>query len=94
MPIALKAAFEVRCGVIPGQPMPEHTRRFFYTSEDYEADAKLPPMPEGHVIDLNGPLDQPHMSTFTRRHIEAMRYYSSLVHPSFVNWADLTWIWY
>ncbi len=54
----------------------------------------LPPMPEGHVIDMNGPLDQPHMSIYTRRHIEAMRYYSGLVHLAFLNSAELTWIWY
>lgn len=94
MPERAKAAFEVRAGIIPGQAMPEHTRVFLYSSSEFEADAKLPPMPERHVIDLNGPLDQPHMSVFTRRHIEAMRYYSYLVSPSHLNWVELVWIWY
>ena len=34
----LRAAWEVRAGVIPMQAIPEHTKRFFYTSEDYEWD--------------------------------------------------------
>lgn len=90
----LRAAFEVRAGLIPDQAMPEYTKQFFYTSEDREDDAKLPPMPEGHTIDMNGSLDQPHMSIFTRRHIEAMRYYSELVDPTRINWVSLTWIWF
>ncbi len=74
--------------------MAEHGKIWAYTIEDYEADLALPAMPEGHMIDMNGPLDQPHMSRFTRIHIEAMRHYSGLVHPSHLNWAELTWIWY
>jgi hypothetical protein len=92
--VRAKGAFEVRAGIIPGQPMPEHGKRWFYTSEDYEADSALPPMPEGHKIDMNGPLDQPHMSRFTRMHLEAMQYYSGLCHPAYLNWAEITWIWY
>jgi hypothetical protein len=92
--VRAKGAFRVRAGLIPGQPMPEYGKLWCYTSEDYEADSALPPLPEGHAIDMNGPLDQPHMSRFTRLHIEAMRYYSGLVSPAHLNWAELTWIWY
>lgn len=66
----LTAAFEVRAGIVPGHPLPEYTKHFWYTPADRESDEKLPPLPEGHIIDMNGPLDQPHMSMFTRRHME------------------------
>jgi hypothetical protein len=90
----LKGAFAVHAGIIPGIGMAEFCKEFLYTSEDYEADQKLPPMPEGYKIDMNGPLDQPHMSRFTRLHMEAMRYYSGLVSPAHLNWAQISWIWY
>lgn len=91
--IPLKAVFTVKAGIVPGQAMPQYTKQWAYTSEDYEADGKLPPMPEGHSIDMNGPLDQPHMSKFTRMHIEAMRYYSQMVHPYMLNWVTIEWMW-
>lgn len=90
----LRAAFEVRAGVVPGHPILDYTKRFFYTEADYEKDGALPPMPEGHKLDMNGPLDQPHMSIFTARLIEATQYMQGLIHPSRVNWVDMNWIWY
>lgn len=35
MPVSLKASWEVRAGIIPGQAQPEHTRQFHLTSEEW-----------------------------------------------------------
>jgi hypothetical protein len=90
---AVKALFSVTCGVIPEISATEHTRQWVYTSDDYDADQALPPMPEGHQLDLNGPLDQPHMSQFSRMLIESQRYAGGLIHPSHLNWVKHEWIW-
>ena len=90
----LKAAFWVQAGVIIGHPLPEYNRSWPYTDVDFEADMALPPMPDGHKLDPNGPLDQPHMSRFTRMQFEAQRYYSSLINPLCLNWAELKWMLY
>lgn len=36
--VAAKAFFEVTAGLIPNEPMPEYSKRWAYTSEDYAAD--------------------------------------------------------
>ena len=91
---AAKGAWRVQGGVIPNSPEPQFTREWIYTSADYEADRLLPPMPEGHRIDPCGPLDQPHMSRFTRLMLEAHRYQSGITSPLCLNWVRCEFIWY
>jgi hypothetical protein len=79
MPVALKAAWEVRAGIVPGTTRHELTRQWVYTSLDYEADRKLPPEQETKFVQLRK---------------EATDYWVSLNDPRQHNWADLTWIWY
>ena len=93
MPLALKARFTVQAGVIPGQAMEEYTKSWLYTSVDWEADAALPAMPEGYELDRSGPLDQPHMSRFTRMMFEMERYAGTLIHPARCNWVRTEWLW-
>jgi len=77
----LKASWEVRAGIIPGQPLPVWTKRFFYTSAQREEDETK----------LNEPHHHAH---FSRIRAEAMDYYLQASMPNLVNWAEITFIWY
>lgn len=77
----LKAAWEVRAGLIPGQPNPEFTKRFLYTSDDYVEDGE-------HAQDFA------YQTVFNALQFEAMSYCLQMSNPKVNNWADLTFIWY
>jgi hypothetical protein len=77
----LKAAWEVRAGLVPGTPMPEYTKRFVYTSEDVEKDGQ-------HAK------DPAYQTSFNQLQFAAMSYHLQMSNPSLNNWADLTFIWY
>ena len=81
MPIALKATWEVRAGIIPGEVIPEFTRRFVYTSEDAEKDRNTERDPAFHA-------------TFSKVRAEAMDYFLQVSLPQVNNWATITFIWY
>lgn len=82
-----RCAWEVRAGVIPGAAMPEHTRRFVVTSDGFYADNDLTAQqfkekyPDGRGL-------------FKQAQHEAQEYFLSLQNPTYLNWMDLTWIWY
>lgn len=82
-----RCAWEVRAGIVPGTPMPEHTRRFVLTSDGFYADAELTEeqMKEKYPDGKN---------LFLQAQSEAMEYARTLQHPNFVNWVELNWIWY
>lgn len=80
MPLALKAAWEVRAGIIPGQPMEEFSKAWHYTSQDYEADCAMP-------------VDTAEQSRFQRMAAEARAYADGLVDPRRLNWVTCTWMW-
>jgi hypothetical protein len=73
-----KALIGVQAGIIPGQPMPEYTKNWGYTSEDYELDKKVPP-------------DQ--STIFSKRLQEAHDYAMGLSNPAYVNWVRVDWEW-
>ena len=75
---AAKALIEVVAGVIPGTPMPEHTKRWSYTSDEYEQDMKAK---------LNEP------TIFSARLQEAHDYAMGLSNPAYMNWVRVDWIW-
>ena len=75
---AAKAFIEVRAGILPGQAMPEYSKQWGYTSEEYEADAKTPG-------------DQP--TIFSKLLDEAHGYAKGLSNPAYVNWVRVDWIW-
>lgn len=74
-----KGAWEVRAGIIPGTPEPEFTRRWFYSSQDYEEDVARP---------------QEENTTFCRLREEALEYARGLHDPRRLNWVEMSWIWY
>ena len=76
--MAAKAIFEVQAGVIPGTPMPEYTKRWGYTSEDFEHDRTVPQ-------------DQP--TIFSQRLQEAHEYAKGLSNPAYVNWVHVDFLW-
>ena len=75
---AAKALIEVQAGVIPGEPMPELTRRWSYNSEEFEKDKLVPQ-------------DQP--TIFSKRLKEAHDYAMGLSNPAYVNWVRVDFIW-
>lgn len=75
---AAKAFIEVVGGVLPNEPMPEYTKRWWYTSGDYEADQTVPP-------------DQP--TAFSKMLDEAHEHAKGLSNPAYVNWVRVEWIW-
>ena len=75
---AAKALFEVHAGIIPGIPMPEYTKRWCYTSDDYGKDKTVPK-------------DEP--TIFSQRLQEAHDYAMGLSNPGYVNWVRVDWTW-
>lgn len=78
MPVAAKAVFEVRAGIIPGTAMAEHTRRWVYTNQELEKDRETPG-------------DQP--TIFSQRLQEAHDYAMKLTNPTYLNWVSVHWMW-
>jgi hypothetical protein len=73
-----KAIIVVMAGVIPEAPLREYTKRWDYTSEEYEQDRQTPQ-------------DQP--TIFSKRLQEAHDYAMGLSNPTYVNWVRVDWIW-
>lgn len=78
---SLKAAWEVRAGVIPGQPLPDLTKRFLYTSRDREQD-------QAHSAEIG------YQPLFMKQMACATAYWQQMNDPRINNWAELTFIWY
>lgn len=75
-----RAAWEVVAGIIPGQPMPEYTRQWALTSDDwYDSDGR--PSTKG-------------IAEFTRLQAVAQEYARAITDPSRVNWVRIDWIWF
>jgi hypothetical protein len=77
----LAAAWEVRAGLIPGQPIEELGKKFFYTSSDKDEDAS-------HSKDIG------YQPLFMKQMACASAYHQQMSDPRFNNWAELTFIWY
>jgi hypothetical protein len=75
---ACKALIEVNAGVIPGQKINEHTKRWSYDSDEYERDRATPQ-------------DQP--TIFSARLQEAHNYAMGLSNPTYLNWVRVDWVW-
>ena len=65
-------------GSADGSPMPEYTKRWGYTSEEYEQDMKTP---------------QDQKTIFSMRLQEAHDYAMGLSNPRYTNWVRVDWIW-
>ena len=83
----LRAAWEVRAGVVPGVAMPELTKRWLLTSETFyqedhmSAEEFKAKFPDGR-------------STYAQYRDEAYDYAKSLNDPRTLNWVEVSWIWY
>jgi hypothetical protein len=75
---AAKALFEVTAGVLPGFPMPEYTKSWGYTSDEYEQDRQTPPE---------------EMTIFATRLNEVHEYAKGLSNPAYLNWVKVEWLW-
>lgn len=77
-PVSLRASWEVRAGLIPGQAMPEHTRQFHLTSDEWQG-------PDGLRLMLLRSSEATAWATYL------MALCSS---GKEVNWTETTFIWY
>ena len=73
-----KLVIEVVCGLVPGKPMPEHTRRWFWTSDDQAA----------FVADVKEAREK-----YIRIAGESREYAASLENPQQFNWVRRDWLW-
>ena len=78
--MGLKAYWQVTAGVIPERIEGEHTKVWYYTSEDYEKDCLLS-------------ADSTETSIFQQMALEAQAYWLSRNDPRYLNWADLKFMW-
>jgi len=90
MPLAAKGAWEVRAGIIPGQAMPELTRRWVYTSADREKDETESQL----AAERSATAGLAYHAIFAKMRAEAVDYHLQMSNPRVMNWAELTFIWY
>lgn len=93
----LRCAWEVMGSVIPQQPMPEFTRRWILTSEQWEKDLEeSAPIRAMSDEDYKAWLQagNHYESTFQKYQNAAMVYAQSLQNPQSLNWVTVNWIWY
>ena len=86
---ALKAMWTVRVGLWPndGDTMPQRTKQWVYTSEDYAADC------EATKGEARGPHPEKPPTRFETRRNEATAYWTEANDPAYQNWAELTFTW-
>ena len=73
-----KAFWTVTAGVL-SEAMPEYTKRWGYTSADYEQDIEN--------------AEKAEETAFMRMDREAHEYARSITHPSHVNWVKVEFLW-
>lgn len=78
VPQSARLVLEVVAGLVPGTPMPEHTRRYALTSDEWQEAVKAETT--GHVLaEING---------------RAQGYAALLMlQPHCYNWVRVDWIW-
>ena len=84
---ALRCAWEVRAGIVPGVALPEFGKRWFVTSDVFYR--------EGEMSDEEFKKEHPDgKSTFVKYRDEAYEYAKSLHDPRSLNWVEVVWIYY
>ena len=78
---SLAAAWEVRAGLIPGQPIHEYTKKFLYTSSDKKEDGE-------HANEIG------YQPLFMKQMACASAYHQQMSDPRINNWAELTFIYF
>jgi hypothetical protein len=74
-----RCAWEVVAGVAPGKPMPEYTKRFVLTSDEWYGE--------------DGELTEGGINRFMELQGTAMMHALGLMNPQQVNWVRLVWVW-
>lgn len=82
-----RCCWEVHAGIIPGQPMPEHTRRWVITSEVWELENN---MSEAEFKEAH----PDGWSTFWKFRDAAYEYARALNDPRCLNWVRVEWVWF
>jgi hypothetical protein len=88
MKIPIKGAWEVRGGVLPNQTEPELTRRWEYSSLQYETDRLLMAQ-----VNPDAPMDIRSGTKFMELRDEAMQYFTRVSDPRVLSWTEIRWTW-
>lgn len=75
---ALKAMWTVQAGLHQEHIIPEYTKQWFYTSEDFEADRAIPP---------------DHPTKFSNLDELVHTYARSITNPAYVNYVRVEFLW-
>ena len=78
MPVAARLIIEVQAGILVGEPMPEYSRRWTWTSVDHDRLEAGDPAAKALYIRIAG---------------ESREYAASLENPRTLNWVRRDWIW-
>ncbi len=85
-----RAAIEVTAGLIPGQPVPEFTRRWAITSAEWQEANRLD---DERATDFYGATSTGNV--LADRQGAAMAYAQLLMfQPDRVNWVRVDWVWF
>lgn len=79
---SLRIAIEVQAGIVPGQPIPEHTKKFFITSDMWYA--------EGDYADKQKEAKEEILKIYGY----AQEYARNLMNPQMLNWVHMDWIYF
>jgi len=93
----VRGAWEVVAGIVPGQPLREFTKHFWYTSDDWQraqAQTEIVIAEESGKIPSAPQREEPWKSKFQTLREEALAYATQLANPARLNWVQVTWIWY
>jgi hypothetical protein len=75
-----RVGVDVVAGLIPGQPMPEYTRRWFITSDEWTVAGRTPDGQSELLATVNG---------------KAQGYAGLLMlQPDRLNWVQVQWVWF
>ncbi len=82
-----RCCWEVVAGVLPGTPIPEHTRRWIITGECWEKENKM----TDEEFKAEHPDGRGFFKVFAE---EAQEYARTLYDPRCFNWVRIDWIWF
>lgn len=75
----IKASWSVQAGLYPGDVIPEYSKQWVYTSDDFEADKSVPK-------------NQP--TIFSKLDEEVHLYARHITNPFYVNYVRVDFLWY
>lgn len=79
---SVRIAIEVQAGVIPGQSMPEHTKKFFISSDAWYAQGQYEGKQQEAKLEI------------LKVYGFAQEYARNLMNPQMLNWVRMDWIYF